>query len=132
MEIAILIWIVCGIGAAFVAQSRGANGCLWFGLGVLFGPFGLAFAFTSGSDRSCPACKKGIHSEATKCPHCQTDVPQTREYRCSKCRALNEEGARACILCGESFGSTAAAEDAPTVAGKPLAAETASWQPPPD
>ena len=65
MEIAILIWIVCGIGAAFVAQRRGANGCLWFGLGVLLGPFGLAFAFTSGSDRYCPACKKGIHLDAS-------------------------------------------------------------------
>jgi len=43
----------CGIGAAVVAQSRGANGCLWFGVGALFGPFGLAFAFASGTGPAC-------------------------------------------------------------------------------
>jgi hypothetical protein len=42
MVLAIVVWIFCGIGAAFVAQSRGASGCLWFGLGVLLGLFGLA------------------------------------------------------------------------------------------
>jgi hypothetical protein len=129
MELAILIWVLCGIGAALVAQNRGANGCLWFALGVLFGPFGFAFAFTSGSDRSCPACKKRIHLDASKCPFCQTDVSKTRKYRCSKCKALNEQGATACILCGESFGSTAPMEDAQTVAVEPVAAEPVTRQP---
>ena len=129
MEIAILIWLVCGIAAAFVAQNRGASGCLWFGLGVLFGPFGLAFAFIAGADRSCPSCRKPIHPDATKCPYCQTDVTQTHEYRCSKCRALNEKGAKACILCREPFGSTSVAGDAPTVAVEPVTAETATSHP---
>jgi RNA polymerase subunit RPABC4/transcription elongation factor Spt4 len=132
MEIAILMWIVCGIGAALVAQNRGANGCLWFGLGALFGPFGFAFAFTSGSDRSCPACKKRIHLDASKCPFCQTDVSQTRKYRCSNCKALNEPGAKACILCREPFGSTATTENAPTVAVEPAATLTSTRQSPVD
>jgi RNA polymerase subunit RPABC4/transcription elongation factor Spt4 len=72
MELAIVVWIFCGIGAALVAQSRGASGCLWFGLGVLLGPFGLAFAFASGTDRKCPQCRERIHPEATKCPKCQS------------------------------------------------------------
>ena len=38
MEIFILLWVVCGIGAAVVASNRGASGCLWFGLGVLLHP----------------------------------------------------------------------------------------------
>jgi hypothetical protein len=58
MLLVIVVWIFCGIGAAFVAQSRGASGCLWFGLGVLLGPFGLAFAFASGTDRRCPSAVK--------------------------------------------------------------------------
>jgi hypothetical protein len=74
MELAIVVWIFCGIGAALVAQSRGANGCLWFGLGVLLGPFGLAFAFASGTDRKCPRCRERVHPKATRCPKCQADL----------------------------------------------------------
>ena len=74
MELAIVVWIFCGIGAAFVAQSRGASGCLWFGLGVLLGPFGLAFAFASGTDRKCPHCRERVHPEATRCPKCQAGL----------------------------------------------------------
>jgi len=72
MQIAILLWVVCGIGAAVIASNRGGNGCLWFGLGILFGPFGLAFSFAAGSGRERPACRKNIHPKATKCPYCQT------------------------------------------------------------
>ncbi len=75
MEIAILIWIVCGIAAAFVASNRGASGCLWFGLGVLFGPFGLAFSFAAGGNLwPCPVCRKKILEGALRCPYCQTDL----------------------------------------------------------
>lgn len=76
MEIALLIWIVCGVAAAIIASGRGANGCLWFGLGILLGPIGLAVSFAAGSGRQCPACRKNIHPEATKCPYCQTDLPK--------------------------------------------------------
>lgn len=75
MEIAVALWIFCGIGAGIVAGQRGGNGCLWFGLGAIFGPFGRAFSFASGSDRSCPFCRKRVHPEAVKCPHCQSDIP---------------------------------------------------------
>src|SRR6266699_3456512 len=78
MEVAILIWIVCGIAAAVIASNRGANGCLWFGFGILFGPFGLVFSFAAGSDRQCPSCRKNIHEKATRCPHCQADFRPRR------------------------------------------------------
>lgn len=75
MEIAILIWIVCGIAAAKIASDRGASGCLWFGLGMLFGPFGLAFSFAAGNSLwKCPVCRKSIREDALKCPYCQTDL----------------------------------------------------------
>ncbi len=63
------IWLVCGIAAAVVASNRGANGCLWFGLGLLFGPIGLALAFANG--RRCPHCASRISTKALVCPHCQ-------------------------------------------------------------
>lgn len=65
-----VIWILFGVGAALVARNKGASGCLWFLLGVLFGPFGLLFAFLI-SGKLCPHCKSRIHKEATKCPKCQ-------------------------------------------------------------
>jgi hypothetical protein len=60
-----------------VASGKGANGCLWFGLGVLFGPFGLLFSFFAGGQK-CPYCKKGIHSDAIVCPYCQRDLKNTK------------------------------------------------------
>lgn len=75
MEIVILIWIVCGIAAAVIASNRGADGCLWFGLGILFGPIGLAIAFTAGGDqRKCPYCQSSIHAQAIRCPKCQATL----------------------------------------------------------
>jgi hypothetical protein len=39
--IAIVIWLICGIGAAMVASSKGRDTCGWFFIGVLIGPFAL-------------------------------------------------------------------------------------------
>jgi predicted nucleic acid-binding Zn ribbon protein len=69
----LVIWLLFGIAAALVASSKGANGCLWFGLGVLFGPFGLLFSFFAGGQK-CPYCKKNIHREAIVCPYCQKEL----------------------------------------------------------
>jgi hypothetical protein len=41
---------------------------------MLFGPFGLAFAFAAGIDRRCPHCQERIHPDATRCPKCQADL----------------------------------------------------------
>lgn len=72
----VLLWIVCGIGAGLIASNRGANGCLWFGLGVLLGPLGLAVSFVAGGERKrCPFCRKEIDRQATKCSYCQSDLP---------------------------------------------------------
>lgn len=71
MEILIFFWIVCGIAAAFVASSRGADGCLWCFLGTLLGPIGLLMSFASESKDKCPHCRSGIDPAATRCPKCQ-------------------------------------------------------------
>jgi hypothetical protein len=42
MEIAFLMfWLICGIGAAAIASSKGRSGCWWFVIGVLIGPLAL-------------------------------------------------------------------------------------------
>ena len=108
MEIAILVWIICGIAAAVTASNRGASGCLWFGLGVLFGPFGLAFSFMAGNNRKCPACRKNIDEQATKYPYCQSDVSGGAKVvvpvPIKLCRARSGSipaGASFCVYCGK-------------------------------
>lgn len=76
----IAIWLLFGVGASYVASNRGANGALWFFLGMLFGPLGLAMAFASGSSRRCPFCCERIHPNATKCPKCQSALPAGAEH----------------------------------------------------
>lgn len=66
----------CGAIAASIASSRYGSPLLWFFIGLVFGPLGLAFSFLSGSERSCSACKKRVHPGATKCPYCQSVIPQ--------------------------------------------------------
>jgi hypothetical protein len=63
-----------GICAAIVASNRGANGCLWFGLGILLGPFGFALAFTTG--QKCPKCDSRISEQAKVCAKCGYQLSQ--------------------------------------------------------
>lgn len=133
MEIAILIWIVCGIAAAVVASNRGASGCLWFGLGVLFGPFGLAFSFGAGSGRQCHACRKNVRQDALKCPYCQTDLrpkPATsgvvlRETfeKCPHCGAMIDR-ANARNNCTECGGDLQPSQPSKATKTCPYCAET--------
>lgn len=44
-SIVVIVWIVCGIAALLIAQSRGAtNAVTWFFVGVFLGPFGVLIA----------------------------------------------------------------------------------------
>src|SRR5437867_3683926 len=101
MEIVLVVWILCGVGAAVVASNRGASGCLWFGLGVLLGPIGFALAFTN-SLPPCPFCRKGVPGDATKCPHCQSELSDSAALasgpftRCGYCKSLNHRSNKTC------------------------------------
>jgi len=70
----VIIWILCGIGAAVIAKSRGANSGSWFFIGLLFGPFGILYAAIQSRGATCSACYCSVHPNATKCPHCQSNL----------------------------------------------------------
>jgi predicted amidophosphoribosyltransferase len=125
MEIFILLWVVCGFFAAVVASNRGASGCLWFGLGVLLGPIGLAISFVAGDTKTCSRCRSDIPQKATRCPKCQADLEKPpaddgetqalvtalktgrplseirpKAFRCPKCQTPITPDQASCAGCG--------------------------------
>ncbi len=83
-----IIWLGCGLGAAYIASEKGRGGCLWLALGLVFGPLALLAAvamspdeataderdYSSGRRIPCPACRESIDPDATICPHCRSEL----------------------------------------------------------
>lgn len=100
MELILVIWLLFGICSAVVASNRGANGCLWFVVGVLLGPIGFALAFTTGT--KCPKCASRISESARVCANCRADLtplPPPASYQCPACKTPLEPGLLECPGC---------------------------------
>lgn len=102
-----VIWILFGVGAAIIASNKGANGGVWFVLGLLFGPFALLFALFQGKE--CPHCKSKIHQDAKVCPKCQREVGAEAGNQASSGQApsgpIKAWGRRPCPYCGKVIGN---------------------------
>ena len=60
MEISLFIlWLICGIGAAAVARSKGRSGCWWIFIGILIGPIALLIVGFMASVQAPPALHHG-------------------------------------------------------------------------
>jgi hypothetical protein len=152
VELIILFWITCGIGAGFVGSQKGGSGCLWFFLGFLLGPIGLLMSFAAGPERHCPMCRKGVDTKAVRCPHCQSDLGPAGDglvitsspertgpglpigyIKCPDCAEPIRTEARKCRFCGlvlpqqvqgEETGSYVETAPAPVPAEEPAMAPT--------
>jgi hypothetical protein len=68
MEIAICVWLICGVGAAAIANSKGRSGCWWFVIGVLIGPLALLIVGFMASAPAPVAPKQVATIPATSTP----------------------------------------------------------------
>ena len=115
----IIIWIVCGIGAAAIASSKGRSAGAWFLGGLLLGPIGLLIVGFMGapapnvsSVRKCPFCAETILREAKVCKHCGREVEPViapkNTVNCSKCGTEVAIGATWCPKCQHPMPENAA------------------------
>jgi hypothetical protein len=83
----LIFWLLFGITAAIIANSKGRNGFRWFCIGALFGPFSLMVAAlpslklppgapTPETHVVCPDCAELIRKEARVCKHCGCRIAQ--------------------------------------------------------
>ena len=55
-----MFWLICSIGAAAVARSKGRSGCWWFFIGTLIGPIALLIVGFMASAQASPAMNRAI------------------------------------------------------------------------
>ena len=83
----LIFWLLFGVTAAIIANSKGRSGFRWFCVGALFGPFSLMIAAlpslkqppgspTPETHVLCPDCAEFIRTEARVCKHCGCKISQ--------------------------------------------------------
>ncbi len=83
----VILWLACGLLAAWTASRKGRSGLAWFVLGSLLGPFGLLIFFLPDSLFGGKGPSTGFQGFKT-CPHCNFN---------------NSGDAVFCQQCGQKF-----------------------------
>jgi hypothetical protein len=84
MAVLIVVWVICAIAGALIAERKGRSAGLWAVICLLTGVFGILViavmskqtqAAPAGQGRvACPACSEAILPTATLCKHCGTGL----------------------------------------------------------
>jgi len=125
MEIVIIIWILCGIVSAMIANSKGLSVALWFFVGLVLGIIGVILAAiatkddpgkftTSLNNWVCPRCGMDYSYAVSRCTRkimqdgsyaiCNTPRPEyapqpalaPAEKKCPQCAEMVKAEAKIC------------------------------------
>jgi ribosomal protein L37AE/L43A len=129
----VIVWILCGVGAAIAASNKGRDMGPWFMIGFLLGPFGLIYALIipkieikenkiksiEHETKRCPMCAETIKLEAMKCRFCghlfnDNEVQEEIEKRKSEIEEeeiRENKGIKKCPRCGKMDVNKAYIED---------------------
>ena len=115
----IIVWLLCGLICTVIAGAKGRSSFGHFFIGVLFGPLGVILslvmpkntdrleklALNAGDLKKCPQCAEIVKSEAIKCKHCLSELPQPKVGKVVKTQidASDLDKNIALCECGESF-----------------------------
>lgn len=79
-----VFWLIMAVVVAFVANSKGKSGGLWFLYGLVIWPIALIHAIVTPKEPEaverqqqsegkmrCPNCADWVYKQAKTCPHCQ-------------------------------------------------------------
>ncbi len=68
----VVVWLMCGVAAVLVGQTKGRPAGDSFMFGAVFGIFGLAWVALSDphTTRKCPECAEKVLIDAKVCKHC--------------------------------------------------------------
>jgi len=114
------IWVLCGIIAAVIYQSKKRSGLAGFAGGFLLGPLGILLAVLSptydatqddlraGKLRKCPKCAELVKSEASICRYCGAELAPVKPWApplCPTCGKKLLVGATECPYCKQKVST---------------------------
>lgn len=68
-----LIWLLSGVAAAWIAGSKGRSAVGYFFLGFFFGPIVPIIVAIAGG-YACPKCGRNVPTRAVVCASCGADL----------------------------------------------------------